>query len=215
MQSIIDTARNVKHRSISVSCSWLNLTSITGLSFKIVDEKVYTAVQCQTQVWYTCYLVHPIRPIFKLCIHPNIVCWFKWSKQTTIRWQYVVSAIVCKTKLGNNNRIRLPSVAVRTRHSSLYVLNNIWDNMVILSNSYFWFWYSPFTISNLCPIRTIRISWMLGIHFIEWQRINTTAMTKPNLAIAISFPRRFEWTWVVTEPFRFRIFSEKSKPLYN
>ena len=74
---------------------------------------------------------------------------------------------------------------------------------------------SHFPISNLGTIHTIRISWMFGIHFIEWQKINTTAMIKPNLAIAISFPRRFEWTWVVTEPFRFRIFSEKSKPLYN
>ena len=199
MQSIIDTARNVKHRLISVSCSWLNLTSITGLSFKIVDEKVYTAVQCQTQVWYTCYLVHPIRPIFKLCIHPNIVCWFKWSKQTTIRWQYVVSAITCKTKLGNNNRIRLLSVAVRTRHSSLYVLDNIWYNMVLLWKLIvFLILISHFPISNLGTIHTIRISWMFGIHFIEWQKINTTAMIKPNLAIAISFPRRFEWTWVVT-----------------
>ena len=163
-------------------------------------------------MWYTCYFVYPIRPIFMLCIRPNIVCWFKRSKQTTIRWQYSVSAIACKTKLGNNNRIRFPSVAVWTRHPSLYVLDNIWDNMVILSKA---ICYSPFPISNLCPIHTIRISWMLGIHFIEWQRINTTAMIKPNLAIAISFPRRFEWTWVVTEPLRFRIFSENSKPLYQ
>ena len=74
---------------------------------------------------------------------------------------------------------------------------------------------SHFPISNLGTIHTIRISWMFGIHFIEWQKINTTAMIKPNLAIAISFPRRFEWTWVVTEPFRFRIFSEKLKPLYD